>query len=119
MGPRIDYYKLSPEGYKAMLGLEHYLNNSSVEKKLLHLLKLRVSQTTAAPFAWTCIGRTCKWKAKTNSACTRWTHGARHPITLSANELRWPGRKRSPTYGRDMCRTPYMRRRAGTSVNRK
>ena len=39
MEPRIDYYKLSPEGYKAMLGLEHYLNNSSVEKKLLHLLK--------------------------------------------------------------------------------
>ena len=50
MGPRIDYYKLSPEGYKAMLGLEHYLNNSSVEKKLLHLLKLRVSQINGCAF---------------------------------------------------------------------
>jgi AhpD family alkylhydroperoxidase len=50
MEPRIDYYKLSPEGYKAMLGLEHYLNNSSVEKKLLHLLKLRVSQINGCAF---------------------------------------------------------------------
>ncbi len=50
MEPRIDYSKLSPEGYKAMLGLEHYLNHSSVEKKLLHLLKLRVSQINGCAF---------------------------------------------------------------------
>ena len=50
MEPRIDYYKFSPEGYRAMLGLEHYLNNSSVEKKLLHLLKLRVSQINGCAF---------------------------------------------------------------------
>jgi len=50
MEPRIDYSKLSPEGYKAMLGLEHYLNSSSLEKKLLHLLKLRVSQINGCAF---------------------------------------------------------------------
>lgn len=50
MEPRIDYYKLSSEGYKAMLGLEHYLDNSTVEKKLLHLLRLRVSQINGCAF---------------------------------------------------------------------
>jgi AhpD family alkylhydroperoxidase len=50
MEPRIDYYKLSPEGYRAMLGLEHYLSHSSVEKKLLHLLKLRVSQINGCAY---------------------------------------------------------------------
>ena len=50
MEPRIDFYRLSPEGYKAMLGLEHYLSKSTVEKKLLHLIKLRVSQINGCAF---------------------------------------------------------------------
>src|SRR5882672_7264920 len=32
MQARIDYYKLSPGGYKAMLGLEQYLSHSGLEK---------------------------------------------------------------------------------------
>ena len=50
MEPRIDLYKLSPDAYKAMLGLEHYLNQSTIEKKLLHLLKLRVSQINGCAY---------------------------------------------------------------------
>jgi AhpD family alkylhydroperoxidase len=50
MQPRIDYQKLSPGGYKAMLGLELYLNQSSLEKKLLHMIKLRVSQMNGCAF---------------------------------------------------------------------
>jgi AhpD family alkylhydroperoxidase len=50
MEPRIDYYKLSPGGYKAMLGLEHYLGASSLERKLLHLIKLRVSQINGCAY---------------------------------------------------------------------
>ena len=38
MQPRIDYTKLSPGGYKAMLGLELYLNHSSLEHKLLLMI---------------------------------------------------------------------------------
>ena len=30
MQPRIDLYRLSPEGYKALLGLENYLSKSTV-----------------------------------------------------------------------------------------
>lgn len=50
MEPRIDLYKLSPDAYKAMLGLERYLNQSTIEKKLLHLLKLRVSQINGCAY---------------------------------------------------------------------
>ena len=50
MQPRIDYAKLSPGGYKAMLGLELYLNHSSLEKKLLHMIKLRASQINGCAF---------------------------------------------------------------------
>ena len=50
MEPRIDFTRLSPEGYQAMLGLEHYLSTSTVEKKLLHLVKLRVSQINGCAF---------------------------------------------------------------------
>lgn len=50
MEPRIDFYRLSPEGYKAMLGLERYLSTSKVESKLLHLLKLRVSQMNGCAY---------------------------------------------------------------------
>jgi AhpD family alkylhydroperoxidase len=50
MQPRIDYTKLAPGGYKAMLGLELYLNHSSLEKKLLHMIKLRVSQINGCAF---------------------------------------------------------------------
>ncbi len=50
MQPRIDYYKLSPGGVKAMLGLEHYLSGSSLDKKLLHLIKLRVSQINGCAY---------------------------------------------------------------------
>ena len=50
MAPRIDFTRLSPGGYKAMLGLEHYLSNSTVDEKLLHLVKLRVSQINGCAF---------------------------------------------------------------------
>jgi AhpD family alkylhydroperoxidase len=50
MEPRIDFYRLSPDGYKAMLGLEQHLSKSKVEKKLLHLIKLRVSQMNGCAF---------------------------------------------------------------------
>jgi AhpD family alkylhydroperoxidase len=50
MQPRIDYYKLSPGGVKAMLGLEHYLKESGLDQKLLHLIKLRVSQINGCAY---------------------------------------------------------------------
>jgi AhpD family alkylhydroperoxidase len=50
MQARIDYQKLPPGGYRAMLGLEQYLSTCSLEKKLLDLVRLRISQINGCAF---------------------------------------------------------------------
>jgi len=44
MKQRIDYKKIAPDGFKAMLNLENYVRNSGLEHSLLELVKTRVSQ---------------------------------------------------------------------------
>ena len=44
MAPRIDYTKVGSGALRAMYGLEKYLAESSVEKPLRELIKLRASQ---------------------------------------------------------------------------
>ncbi len=41
---RLDWYKTLPEGYRAMLELQNVVNKSSIEHKLLELIKIRASQ---------------------------------------------------------------------------
>jgi len=50
MQSRFNYSKLSPGGYQAMLALEKYLAQCSLEENLLHLIKLRVSQINGCAF---------------------------------------------------------------------
>jgi AhpD family alkylhydroperoxidase len=50
MDARINFIKLNPGGYKAMLGFGEYLATSNVEKKLLDLICLRVSQINGCAF---------------------------------------------------------------------
>src|SRR5215471_18779393 len=50
MKPRIDFVKLGPEPYKAMIGLEQYLARCGLDAKLLHMLKLRASQTNGCAY---------------------------------------------------------------------
>jgi AhpD family alkylhydroperoxidase len=44
MSNRIDYAKISPEGYKAFGGVYAYLLKSGLSKELIYLVYLRVSQ---------------------------------------------------------------------------
>ncbi len=44
MLPRIEYAKVAPGAYRAMLGLERYLHNCGLETLLLGLVKMRASQ---------------------------------------------------------------------------
>lgn len=48
--PRIDYPAVAPEPFKAMLALEKAIANSGIEHKLLHLIKLRVSQINGCAY---------------------------------------------------------------------
>ena len=49
MDPRFDY-KASPGAYRAMLGLEQYLRECSLEQSLIHLIKLRASQINGCAY---------------------------------------------------------------------
>jgi len=50
MEPRIDYLKSARGAYHAMLGIEHYLQQSGLEESLQNLIKLRVSQVNACAY---------------------------------------------------------------------
>ena len=41
---RLDWYKTLPEAYKAMLDLQHVVDQSKLDHKLLELVKIRASQ---------------------------------------------------------------------------
>ena len=50
MEPRIDYLKSARGVVHAMLGLEHYLEQSGLEQSLQDLIKLRVSQLNGCAY---------------------------------------------------------------------
>src|SRR6476620_1819786 len=50
MAPRIDYTKVGSGALRAMYGLEKYLAESSVEKPLRELIKLRASQVNGCAY---------------------------------------------------------------------
>jgi AhpD family alkylhydroperoxidase len=50
MDQRIDLTKVSPDGYKAMLGVHSYVQNSGLPLGLLELIKIRVSQINGCAF---------------------------------------------------------------------
>ena len=48
--PRIDYPKVAPAAFKAMLGLEAVVASSFIERPLRYLIKLRASQINGCAF---------------------------------------------------------------------
>ncbi len=50
MDQRLDLMKVSPDGYKAMLGVHSYVRNCGLSLGLLELVKTRVSQINGCAF---------------------------------------------------------------------
>src|SRR5690349_19403061 len=50
MQARLNYKKAAPDAYKAMLGLEDYLDECGLEPTLLDLVRLRASQINGCAF---------------------------------------------------------------------
>ncbi|WP_018701036.1 carboxymuconolactone decarboxylase family protein [Amorphus coralli] len=50
MESRLDYASASPEGLKAMLGLERFLQGCGLEKSLIELVKTRASQINGCAY---------------------------------------------------------------------
>ena len=44
MSQRLNAFQIAPEAYKAMLVLQDYVNNSTLEHSLMELVKIRASQ---------------------------------------------------------------------------
>ena len=50
MKTRLEYWKVSPGGYKALMSLEAHLRDSGLDKPLLHRIKLRASQINGCAY---------------------------------------------------------------------
>jgi AhpD family alkylhydroperoxidase len=50
MKARLNIGAVSPAAYRAMLGLEKFIHESSIEPKLAHLLKMRASQINGCAY---------------------------------------------------------------------
>ncbi|QNK01313.1 carboxymuconolactone decarboxylase family protein [Dyella telluris] len=50
MSQRLDFYKASPGAIKAMVGLEQRIGQSSLEKPLVELVRLRASQINGCAY---------------------------------------------------------------------
>ncbi|WP_152395580.1 carboxymuconolactone decarboxylase family protein [Paenibacillus guangzhouensis] len=50
MEQRMQMNVVNPEGYRAMLGLEQYLHDSTIDKNILELIKIRASQINGCAF---------------------------------------------------------------------
>lgn len=50
MQARFNFYKASPEAYKAVLSLEEFIQNSGLEPRFIHLIKLRASIINGCAF---------------------------------------------------------------------
>jgi AhpD family alkylhydroperoxidase len=50
MQPRINYLKVAPGAFQAMMGLEKYLDQCGLEERLIHLVKLRTSQINGCAY---------------------------------------------------------------------
>jgi AhpD family alkylhydroperoxidase len=50
MKPRLDFYKAGPNAIKAMLALEEAVSQSSIEKPLAELVRLRASQINGCAY---------------------------------------------------------------------
>lgn len=50
MLPRLNFYMSSPDAMKAMSGLEQQIARSSLEKPLVELVRLRVSQINGCAY---------------------------------------------------------------------
>ena len=48
--PRLKYWTVAPEAMKLMMSLNAYLEKSSIEASLGHLVKLRVSQINGCAY---------------------------------------------------------------------
>ena len=66
MKPRLEPFKAAPGVFKAMQDLQNHVNNSSLEKKLVELVKIRASQINHCAFCLHMHTRDARAAGETN-----------------------------------------------------
>jgi AhpD family alkylhydroperoxidase len=56
MNPRIDYDNIAPEAVRAVMGLQKFVNGAHLDKSLVNLVMLRVSQINGCAY---CVDMHC------------------------------------------------------------
>ena len=92
MKPRLDYQRISPDGYRAMLALNKFAETCGLEHALLELIKIRASQI----------------------------NGCAYCIDMHAIDARAGGESEQRIYwsARPTFRMMYTKKRAGTSARK-
>ncbi len=92
MEPRLDYSKVDPAAFHAILGMEKHLHTASgLEPQLIHLVKLRASQMNGCAY---CVDMHVKEARKDGLVSSGWrwsASGARRGFLRRASVPFWPG----------------------------
>ena len=67
MEQRMDYAKVSPDGYRAMQELDRYAKRSVLEPGLLELIKMRVSQINGCAYCLGMHGKVARARGETEA----------------------------------------------------
>lgn len=65
MKKRLDYYKTNPKAIKGLLDIERFIHSSSLDEKLLHLVKLRASQINGCGYCVDMHSKDADYKGET------------------------------------------------------
>ena len=93
MAPRIDVTKY-PDALKAMYGLERIARERGIERKLLHLIKTRVSQINGCAYCVDMHTKDARAEGETEQRLYGLSAWQETPFYTRASAPRWSGPRR-------------------------
>ena len=104
MEPRLDYRKFRPEPLQAMLALEKYIASCGLDHKLVHMLKLRVSQINGCAYCIDMHSLDARAAGETEQRLYALDAWRETPFYTDRERPRWRGWNRSRSSPRPTCR---------------
>ncbi|VEI74276.1 Argininosuccinate synthase [Serratia fonticola] len=93
---RLQYAELSPAPYKAMVSALGGLEKGPLDKAIIELMFMRVSQINGCAFCLDMHGKALRAGERATPSWIRWPAGASAMNSARQNVPRWNGPKRSP-----------------------
>jgi AhpD family alkylhydroperoxidase len=107
---RLNYAVIAPEPTKALAGVNAALLRAGLDKRLMDLLFLRVSQINGCSYCVDEHARDLRQAGESNERLDASPDGERAPTSRRLRKLRLTGLSRSPTSRRRTPRIPRMSR---------